>query len=93
MNRVPIEQLLVGWHQAGSRTRLFVGLGGMKVETTRYDLDAALDEAAQYYGEPLERTSPWLTDSGRDPEHEDVGRHTMVTCKVVPGAELHGDVR
>lgn len=86
-----------GWHDVGTpgeviRTRIFVKDGQPeKVETTRYDLDAALDAAAQFFGEPLERITPWLTDDGRNPEDTNTGDHSLVTCKVCTAASLHGD--
>lgn len=84
------SELRDGWHDVSRRTRLLTKRDEpLKVETTRYDLDAALDDAAEFYGEPLERISPWLTDDGRDPEKEDCGNNTKVTCKVDTSASVH----
>jgi hypothetical protein len=71
------------WAEVDRRTRLGLVKGEpTQVQTTRYDLDKALDDAAKYFGEPLDRIGPWLTDGGRDPEDEDCGNNSKVTCKV-----------
>jgi len=81
-----------GWHEVSRRTRIHIeGDQPTKVETTAYDLDTALDDAAQFFGEPLERTGQWLTDAGRDPEHEDTGNNSRVTASVATSASVHED--
>jgi hypothetical protein len=81
-----------GWHEVTSRTRLFIRNGKpRKVEITAYDLDAAFDAAAQFYGEPLERLGRWTTDEGLDPEVGGVGDHERVTCQVMTAADYHED--
>ena len=85
-----MKHLTVLRARVNSRTYLISdSAGAAKVETTAYDLDAALDDAAQFFGEPLERIGPWLTDDGRNPEDEDVGNNTKVTCNVVRASEAH----
>ncbi len=74
------------WHDVTKRTRILVDANRevpVRIETTAYDLDAALDDAAQWFGEPLYRTSAWLTDDGRNPEDEDCGNNSKVTCDVM----------
>lgn len=90
--RMVAAEMRDGWHDVTSNTRIFVkDRKPAKVQTTAYDLDGALDAAAHFYGEPLERTGPWLTDDGRDPEDTNTGRHSLVTCKVATAADVHND--
>lgn len=61
------------WHDVDSWTSVLLDDSGapLEVRTTARDLDRALDNAAQWYGEPIEEIcGGWLFDDESDPRSE-----------------------
>jgi hypothetical protein len=92
--KLSAPKLAAGWHTAaafGQHSVLIeIAADGLplRVRTTLYDLDGALDHAAQFYGEPLEITRTWQTDNGEDVELRH-GHNCRVTCEVARAHDVH----
>jgi hypothetical protein len=59
------------WHDIDSRTSILLDAAGnpLEVRSTARDLDHALDNAAQWFGEPLE-CGEWGYERSDDPRSE-----------------------
>lgn len=76
---------MAAWHSIDSYTsiKLDIQKRPLEVKTTRRNLNHALDDASQWYGEPLEEVNEgWRFNDEEDPTCEAV---TKVACS----ADLH----
>lgn len=78
-----MKPLQNGWHEVDKRTEICIVKGKpTHIRSTATDLDRATDNAAQFYGEPLETgewqpqgagDAPWVTECFPSSELDDDG--------------------